>query len=154
MMDKADSFSIDGITATLYERESFDGSEREKIIMPVESLYYNKYKNYPERIEPEIMFAFDRYQNQGTIIFRIKREEKQNNELCSMFNAQCVTSYLWGLNVVVVKDKAPERCVVFSDVSFQEPPEMSKKNKVVEWAFDYNHVVFSKYEDGVYKYDV
>ncbi|HAK33500.1 MAG TPA: DUF3277 domain-containing protein [Pantoea sp.] len=74
----------------------------------------------------------------GTITVNLLKTSPQNKKLSLMYNAQSLSSSLWGNNVIVMRNKASGDIVTARAVAFQRQPDWNnpKVAGTVAWVFD------------------
>lgn len=74
----------------------------------------------------------------GTITVSLLKTSPQNKKLSLMYNAQSLSSSLWGNNVIVMRNKASGDIVTARAVAFQRQPDWNnpKVAGTVAWVFD------------------
>jgi hypothetical protein len=74
----------------------------------------------------------------GTITVRIIKTSPQNAILQAMYDAQQVSSTLWGQNVITVRENESGDITSAYSVSFRKKPNLKygKEADVLEWAFN------------------
>lgn len=74
----------------------------------------------------------------GTISVVLLKTSPVNKKLSLMYNAQSLSSALWGNNVIVVRNKASGDLGTARSVAFQKQPDHSnaKVGNTVTWVFD------------------
>ncbi len=74
----------------------------------------------------------------GTITINLLKTSPQNKKLSLMYNAQSLSSSLWGNNVIVMRNKASGDIVTARAVAFQRQPDWNnpKLAGTVAWVFD------------------
>lgn len=74
----------------------------------------------------------------GTITINLLKTSPQNKKLSLMYNAQSLSSSLWGNNVIVMRNKASGDIVTARAVAFQRQPDWNnpKVAGTVAWVFD------------------
>lgn len=76
--------------------------------------------------------------NGGTVTLRFLKTAPVNAQLAQMYDAQRVSSGLWGSNTIVISDPARGDTVTCTNCAFQRWPNVNyaKDGGVQEWAFD------------------
>lgn len=74
----------------------------------------------------------------GTITVNLLKTSPQNKKLSLMYNAQSLSSSLWGNNVIVMRNKASGDIVTARAVAFQRQPDWNnpKVAGTIAWVFD------------------
>ncbi|UBN53044.1 DUF3277 family protein [Pantoea agglomerans] len=74
----------------------------------------------------------------GTITVNLLKTSPQNKKLSLMYNAQSLSSSLWGNNVIVLRNKQSGDTVTARAVAFQRQPDWNnpKVAGTVAWVFD------------------
>lgn len=74
----------------------------------------------------------------GTITVNLLKTSPMNKKLSLMYNAQSLSSTLWGNNVIVVRNTASGDLVTARGCAFQKVPDFSnpKVGGTVAWVFD------------------
>ncbi|AVG77952.1 DUF3277 family protein [Pantoea ananatis] len=74
----------------------------------------------------------------GTVTVNLLKTSPLNKKLSIMYNAQSLSSTLWGNNVIVVRNTASGDLVTARGCAFQKQPDFSnpKVAGIVAWVFD------------------
>lgn len=74
----------------------------------------------------------------GTITVRLLGTSPANAVLQAMYNAQSLSTSLWGNNVITVRNKGNEEITTARSVAFQKQPDRvyGAEGPMVEWVFD------------------
>lgn len=74
----------------------------------------------------------------GTVTVNLLKTSPLNKKLSIMYNAQSLSSTLWGNNVIVVSNTASGDLVTARGCAFQKQPDFSnpKVAGIVAWVFD------------------
>ncbi|MGP2461444.1 DUF3277 family protein [Pantoea ananatis] len=74
----------------------------------------------------------------GTVTVNLLKTSPLNKRLSIMYNAQSLSSTLWGNNVIVVRNTASGDLVTARGCAFQKQPDFSnpKVAGIVAWVFD------------------
>ena len=74
----------------------------------------------------------------GTITVNLLKTSPTNKKLSLMYNAQTLSSALWGNNVIVIRNKASGDITTARGVAFQKQPDHAnaKVGNTVAWVFD------------------
>jgi hypothetical protein len=76
--------------------------------------------------------------NAGTVTVRFLKTSPTNNLLAVMYDAQRVSSALWGQNTIQISDPARGDSITCTNVAFQRWPNVNyaKDGGTQEWVFD------------------
>lgn len=74
----------------------------------------------------------------GTVTVNLLKTSPVNKKLSVMYNAQSLSSALWGNNVIVLRNKASGDIVTARACAFQKQPDWNnpKVAGIVAWVFD------------------
>lgn len=74
----------------------------------------------------------------GTVTVRLLYASPVNATLQAMYDAQALSSSLWGNNVITVRNKGNNETTVCRSVAFQKQPDRTyaEEGQMVEWVFD------------------
>lgn len=74
----------------------------------------------------------------GQITVRLLQTSESNNKLSIMYNAQAVSSSLWGQNVITVRNSATGDVIVASACAFTKQPDINyaQDGGTLEWVFN------------------
>lgn len=74
----------------------------------------------------------------GTVTINLLKTSPVNKKLSVMYNAQSLSSALWGNNVIVLRNKASGDIVTARACAFQKQPDWNnpKVAGIVAWVFD------------------
>ena len=74
----------------------------------------------------------------GTVTVRLLNTSPVNAMLQAMYNAQSLTTSLWGNNVIIIRNKGNSETVTCRGVAFQKLPDRvyAEEGQMVEWVFD------------------
>ena len=74
----------------------------------------------------------------GTITVTLLKTSPTNKKLSLMYNAQSLSSTLWGNNVIVIRNSASSDIATARSVAFQKQPDFAnaKEGGTVSWVFD------------------
>lgn len=74
----------------------------------------------------------------GTITVNLLKNSPTNKKLSATYNAQSLSSSLWGKNVIVIRNKVSGDTVTARECAFQKQPDHSntEKDGTVAWVFD------------------
>ena len=74
----------------------------------------------------------------GQVTVRLLKTSPQNAKLMSLFNAQSLSSTLWGQNLITVAQAGQGDIHVARECAFKKVPDMNykKDGDIVEWVFD------------------
>nr|WP_310616935.1 DUF3277 family protein [Pantoea cypripedii] len=74
----------------------------------------------------------------GTVTVNLLKTSPMNKKLSLMYNAQSLSSTLWGNNVIVVRNTASGDLVTARACAFQKQPDFNnpKVAGIVSWVFD------------------
>ncbi|WHS97789.1 MAG: hypothetical protein LZT29_00666 [Pantoea stewartii] len=74
----------------------------------------------------------------GTVTVNLQKTSPVNKKLSLMYNAQSVSSALWGNNVIVLRNKASGDIVTARACAFQKQPDWNNPKVAgnVSWMFD------------------
>lgn len=86
--------------------------------------------------------------NTGTITVRLLKTSPVNRQLSLLYNAQRVSSQLWGKNTITVSDVARGDLVVGTQMAFVKFPDLTwaEDANLVEWVF--RGIVIEQLGDG------
>ena len=76
--------------------------------------------------------------NGGTVTIRFLKTSPTNKQLSVMYDAQRISSALWGQNTIVISDPARGDTITCTNVAFQRWPNVNyaKDGGTQEWTFD------------------
>ncbi len=85
----------------------------------------------------EVMHSLHAGKN-GTITVTLLKTSPVNKKLSLAYNAQSLSSALWGNNVIVVRNSASGDITTARSVAFQKQPDHvnAKSGNTVSWVFD------------------
>lgn len=74
----------------------------------------------------------------GTVTVRLLKTSPVNKKLQAMYDAQQLTSTLWGKNVIIVRNSKAGDIATCRSCAFKKQPNFqnAKDGEVVEWVFD------------------
>lgn len=74
----------------------------------------------------------------GTVTVRLLNTSSANAALQALYDAQALSSSVWGNNVITIRNKDNDETTVCRDVAFQGQPERTyaEEGAIVEWVFD------------------
>lgn len=74
----------------------------------------------------------------GTVTVRLLYTSPVNATLQAMYNAQALSSSLWGNNVITIRNKGNDELTTCRSVAFQKQPDRvyAEEGQMVEWVFD------------------
>lgn len=74
----------------------------------------------------------------GTVTVRLLYTSPVNSTLQTMFDAQSLSSSVWGNNVITIRNKGNNEIITCRSVAFQKLPDrtFSEEGQMVEWVFD------------------
>ncbi|MEN6629820.1 MAG: phage protein [Sulfuricella sp.] len=74
----------------------------------------------------------------GTVTVRLLKTSPQNAKLMAMYDAQALSSALWGQNVIVITMPKIGEVTTARSCAFKKKPNLSykKDGEIVEWVFD------------------
>lgn len=99
----------------------------------------------------EVMHSL-RADKSGTVTVRLIYVSPTNAKLLNKFNAESLSSSLWGQNVLTIRNKANEEVVTCRSVAFQQIPDktFAEDGGIVEWVFDCGKIdqISGEYSEG------
>lgn len=74
----------------------------------------------------------------GTVTVRVLQTSSVNAKLQALYNAQALSSSLWGNNVITIRNKANSETTVCRSCAFQKQGDItySEEGQMREWVFD------------------
>lgn len=74
----------------------------------------------------------------GTVTVRVLQTSSVNAKLQALYNAQALSSSLWGNNVITVRNKANSETTVCRSCAFQKQGDITyrEEGQMREWVFD------------------
>lgn len=74
----------------------------------------------------------------GTVTVRVLQTSSVNAKLQALYNAQALSSSLWGNNVITIRNKANSETTVCRSCAFQKQGDItySEEGQMREWIFD------------------
>ena len=74
----------------------------------------------------------------GTVTVRVLQTSSVNAKLQAIYNAQALSSSLWGNNVITIRNKANSETTVCRSCAFQKQGDItySEEGQMREWVFD------------------
>lgn len=74
----------------------------------------------------------------GTVTVRVLQTSSVNAKLQAIYNAQALSSSLWGNNVITIRNKANNETTVCRSCAFQKQGDItySEEGQMREWVFD------------------
>lgn len=74
----------------------------------------------------------------GTITVTLLKTSPTNKKLSLAYNAQSMSSTLWGNNIIVIRNSASNDIATARSVAFQKQPDFAnaKEGGTVSWVFD------------------
>lgn len=74
----------------------------------------------------------------GTVTVRVLQTSSVNAKLQALYNAQALSSSLWGNNVITIRNKANGETTVCRSCAFQKQGDItySEEGQMREWVFD------------------
>jgi hypothetical protein len=74
----------------------------------------------------------------GTVTIRLLQTSPVNAKLMALYDAQTLSSSVWGQNVITITNSASGDAIGCRSCAFQKRPELNYKKDggVVEWVFD------------------
>ncbi|MFJ7312520.1 phage structural protein [Pseudomonas sp. NPDC098747] len=74
----------------------------------------------------------------GTVTLRFLKTSPQNAKLMLLYDAQSLSSTLWGMNVITIFNSASKDTTVCRKCAFKKRPDLSykKDGDIIEWVFD------------------
>lgn len=74
----------------------------------------------------------------GTVTVRVLQTSSVNAKLQALYNAQALSSSLWGQNVITIRNKANSETTVCRSCAFQKQGDItySEEGQMREWVFD------------------
>jgi hypothetical protein len=85
----------------------------------------------------EVMHSL-RCDKSGTVTVRLLYTSPVNAQLQAMFDAQSLSSSLWGANVIAIRNSGNNEIITCRDCAFQGQPERvyNEDGQMLEWVFD------------------
>ncbi|MGA4275575.1 phage structural protein (plasmid) [Ralstonia syzygii subsp. celebesensis] len=74
----------------------------------------------------------------GKVVVRLLKTSPQNQKLMAIYDAQSLTSTLWGQNIITVSNTAVGDLHVARQCAFKKKPTMkyAKDGDIIQWEFD------------------
>lgn len=74
----------------------------------------------------------------GTVTVRLLYTSAANAALQAMYDAQALSSSLWGNNIITIRNKGNNEITTCRSVAFQKQPDRNyaEEGQIVEWVFD------------------
>lgn len=74
----------------------------------------------------------------GTVTVRLLKTSPQNAKLMALYDAQSLSSSLWGQNIITITNTSSNDAIGCRSCAFKKRPDLSykKDGDVVEWVFD------------------
>lgn len=74
----------------------------------------------------------------GTVTVRLLKTSPQNAKLMALYDAQSLSSSLWGMNVITITNSASGDAIGCRSCAFKKRPDLNykKDGDIVEWVFD------------------
>ncbi|AUO22523.1 phage protein [Pseudomonas sp. NC02] len=74
----------------------------------------------------------------GTVTVRLLKTSPQNAKLMALYDAQGLSSSLWGMNVITITNSASGDAIGCRGCAFKKRPDLNykKDGDIVEWVFD------------------
>lgn len=74
----------------------------------------------------------------GTVTVRLLKTSPQNAKLMALYDAQSLSSSLWGQNVITITNSASGDAIGCRSCAFKKVPDIkyAKAGDVLEWVFD------------------
>lgn len=74
----------------------------------------------------------------GTVTVRLLYTSAANAALQAMYDAQALSSSLWGSNIITIRNKGNNEITTCRSVAFQKQPDRNyaEEGQIVEWVFD------------------